>query len=788
MVNSLDSSAPRWVGRFLAGAAALALVTSASAQTATATQGASATAGADQELQEIIVTANKIKEPVQKVAQTINVVSAKTLDELHVQNLQELQNVVGGLSLTETSPSEQSISLRGIKMPSAGGAGGTTNTVESYLNDAPISTIDTFTTNLDIAQVEVLRGPQGTLRGRPSPSGAITLVSQKGSFVKTEGYVEVTGSNHNGKNVQAAVGGPINDQFAFRIAGVYDDNDGTGVKDIYNGHHNYSKTYAGRATLTWKPSDKVEFNLMQQATHTDGDFYRQVEGTPPCSVADGGTYPFSSVGCGLTLTLDQKIALNEGQNPNSYRGYLTILNGRVQLTDTIEADYVGSYANTDYFTQLDFDFAGVGGVNEFSPLLNARNKNNVMTNEFRLQSSGNSFYNFTYGVFTSKNRLESHLHFPFNPPGSFTLEVDTPSVTKDLGLFTNQRFHVTDKDDIAVGARYSTIQIDSLNAGTTRLYSATTGNASYQHQFTQDLMAYVSYGTSFRPGSGGALGSPNGGAGIPVSFGNFNDEHSNSWEYGVKSQWLDRRLTANLSYFDQKYKGYIASQFNIACTGVPNTTTGTSGTAAMAYATADGSPTGNTCFGTMFRNADAVSKGFEFEVRAQVTPDWLIGVNYTYTDAHFANALVPCNDYNGDGIPDVNGIARVQHGKYVSECKSSTTLGSLPKVAISGMTSYDLHLGGLDEYISANGIKRDESYFPQTARWFPGYTQVNATLGVKSPTSHWDVNIWAKNLFNKVVQDTDGGPWGTPAGGPSGVRIGTVINDREVGATLRWEF
>lgn len=780
MVSSSEFLVSRRISRFLAGVGALAMAAAASAQTAPANPGTSSVSASDQDLQEIIVTANKIKEPVQKVAQTINVVSDKTLDELHVQNLQELQNVVGGLSLTVTSPSEQSISLRGIKMPSAGGSGGTTNTVESYLNDAPISTIDTFTTNLDIGQIEVLRGPQGTLRGRPSPSGAITIVSKRGSFDKTEGYVEVTGSDHNGKNVQAAVGGPINDQFAFRVAGVYDDNDGTGTKDIYNGHHNYSKTYAGRVTLTWKPSDKVEFNLMQQAIHTDGDFYRQVEGTPPCSVADGGTFPVSSVGCGLTLTLEQKIALNEGQNPNSYRGYMTVLNGRVQLTDTIEADYVGSYNNTDYFTQLDFDFAGVGGINEFSPLLNARNKNNVMTNEFRLQSSGNSFYNFTYGVFTSKNRLESHLHFPFNPPGSFTIESDTPSVTKDLGLFTNQRFHVTDKDDIAVGARYSTIQVDALASGTTRLYSATTGNASYQHQFTQDLMAYVSYGTSFRPGSGGALGSPNGAAGVPVSFGNFNDEHSSSWEYGIKSQWLDRRLTANLSYFDQKYKGYIASQFNIACTGAPSST-------GMAYATANGLANGPTCFGTMFRNADAVSKGFELEVRAQVTHDWMLGVNYTYTDAHFANALVPCNDYNGDGIPDVNGTPMVQQGKYVSECHSSTTLGSLPKVAISGMTSYDLHLGAFDEYISANAIKRDESYFPQTARWFPGYTQVNATVGMKSRTSHWDVNVWAKNLFNKVVQDTDGGPWNI-FGAPAGVRIGTVINDREIGATLRWEF
>jgi iron complex outermembrane receptor protein len=291
-------------------------------------------------------------------------------------------------------------------------------------------------------------------------------------------------------------------------------------------------------------------------------------------------------------------------------------------------------------------------------------------------------------------------------------------------------------------------------------------------------MGYVSYGTSFRPGSGGALPTPQ--AAIPASFGNFDDEKSKTYEVGVKSQWFERRLTANLAYFDQKYDGYIASQFNIACTGVPNPN-------GLAIGTTDGTAAGPLCFGTMFRNADAVSKGFEFEVRALVTPDWSFSMFYTYTDAHFDGAVVPCNDYNGDGTPDVNGIPMVQPGKFVSTCSSSTTLGSLPKTSVSAMTNYSFHIGGFDPYIRANVISGDKNYFPQTARWFPGYTQVNTYIGVTTPDRRWDVSIWAKNLFDKVAQDTDGGPW-TIYGVPSGLRIGTVTNDREVGLTARYSF
>jgi hypothetical protein len=116
----------------------------------------------------------------------------------------------------------------------------------------------------------------------------------------------------------------------------------------------------------------------------------------------------------------------------------------------------------------------------------------------------------------------------------------------------------------------------------------------------------------------------------------------------------------------------------------------------------------------MFKNADAVSKGVEFELRALVTPDWMVGLIYTYTDAKFDNALVPCNDYNGDNVPDVDGTPRVQPGKFVSECLSNTTLGSLPKTSISAMTNYNFHVGGFDPYIRANVITRDKSYFPQT--------------------------------------------------------------------------
>lgn len=761
MLKSSKSALPQKAVGLLVGASVLTLASAASAQTA------GPQPAAEGELDTVIVTANKVAEPVQKVAQTVNVVTAETISDLHVQNIIELNNVVGGLSLTMTSPSEQSVSLRGIKMVNGTP---TSNTVESYLNEVPISTIDAFGATLDIGQVEVLKGPQGTLRGRPSPSGALTIATQKGSFTEYSGYADLTGSDHEGRRAEAAFGGPISDTLAFRVAGLYDHNGLTQVKSIGNGKSDFQETWITRGTLDWAPTDKFSADVMLQYTHQKGDFYRQSYGVPPCPGSLPA--PFDTVrsdGCGLTLSVEDKIALNTGANPNHYYGTLGTVTARYALTDHLDLDYVGGYNDNEYYNNLNFDFAGIGASSFLTFLDNTANTRTI-SNEVRLQSNNNGVYNFTYGLFKS----DQHAQGAFRFPGIVTGTLLSDNKTKDFGAFTNQRFSLGAKDDIQVGVRYSSTKLDP----TGRKYNSTTGNASYQHQFAEDLMAYVSYGTAYRPGSGNTQNAPV--PQIPRSLGNFEQEKSKSYEVGFKSQWFNKRLTANLALFDQKYNGYISQQFNVACTGVPSTT-------GMSLATIDGTPSGNLCFGTMRGNGDAESKGVEFELHARLTDKWRLSGIYTYTDAKYSNAVLPCNDYNGDGITDTNGTPRVQQGRYVSVCSLNTPLGSLPKVSMTLSTDYDLQFGSFPAYVRANTFTRSSSYFPQTGTTFSGYTTVNTTIGLLSPDRKWDFNVWVKNLFDVVRQDTDGGAWNV---GPyfSGVRLGTVTNDREVGATVRLTF
>ena len=123
-------------------------------------------------------------------------------------------------------------------------------------------------------------------------------------------------------------------------------------------------------------------------------------------------------------------------------------------------------------------------------------------------------------------------------PPLFTNQNHT--TTNDYGLFTTQRFSFTDSDHLEVGARYSKVDILNRTTDLERSYDAITGNASFRHEFSDNLTAYISGGTSFRPGSGGANNPPT--PVIPASFGNFEDEKSRSIELGLKGQWFDGGL------------------------------------------------------------------------------------------------------------------------------------------------------------------------------------------------------------------------------------------------------
>ena len=239
--------------------------------------GAGSNAQAVNSVQEIVVTANKRPERLQDVAQTVSVVDAAQLNSLNIREFQDIQTTVAGLSLSRDSGNEQSISLRGVKMPGFSGAA-TTNTVEPYLDEVPIRVTDVFNSIYDLSQVEVLSGPQGTLRGLTSPSGAILIGTAKPDFNRVQGYIDTTLTTLSGYNVQGAINMPISSTLAVRVAGLYDSNDGNDVRDIVNGKRSNNETGSGRITVAWHPISNLHIEVMNQELHNASQTYRSLDG------------------------------------------------------------------------------------------------------------------------------------------------------------------------------------------------------------------------------------------------------------------------------------------------------------------------------------------------------------------------------------------------------------------------------------------------------------------------------------------------------------------------------
>src|ERR1700731_2488085 len=181
-------------------------------------------------LEDIIVTPEKRSESLEKVPLSIVAYTSESLAQLGVQDFSSLAARIPGVTLNSAGPGRSSYSIRGIAS-----VGGNAPTTGLYVDETPIlpSGGDGATASIDpdlfdLARVEVLRGPQGTLYGASSMGGTVRLITNQPNFAKTEGAVKVEGSDtqHGGGNVRldAMYNVPlIDDRVALRVVGTYKD-------------------------------------------------------------------------------------------------------------------------------------------------------------------------------------------------------------------------------------------------------------------------------------------------------------------------------------------------------------------------------------------------------------------------------------------------------------------------------------------------------------------------------------------------------------------------------------
>ncbi len=219
-------------------------------------------------LEEVIVTATKRAESLQDIPVTVNAVTADTLQDAGVVDLADVAQLVPALTTTTNlSPFATGIRIRGIgtSQNSIALEASVAFVVDGvYMGRSGLGMSDLT----DIERVEVLQGPQGTLYGKNSNAGVVSVVTKKPNFDEVEGYVEVTAGDYGLQQYTASVTGPVSDELAYRIAGNWREQDGW-LKNGSGPDQMSAEDWNLRGKVQWLPSD--DLSILLTASHVDRD-------------------------------------------------------------------------------------------------------------------------------------------------------------------------------------------------------------------------------------------------------------------------------------------------------------------------------------------------------------------------------------------------------------------------------------------------------------------------------------------------------------------------------------
>jgi iron complex outermembrane recepter protein len=749
------------------------------ADSATAPTRQAASDGAVSE--EIIVTAQKRAERLQDVPKSIDVVQGDTIQKLNLRSFSEIDQLAPGLSLTSKEPTSNSVTLRGVGFDPNSGA---SPTVDIYFNETPLDSGSAFRSLYDIGQIEVLRGPQGTLRGRTSPSGAITIATQRADLNQIGGYVQQTLTTKDGINSQGAISIPvIPDVLAVRAAGLYDRNVGSDVHNLRTGDKDKDRTESGRISVAFRPVSNLRFDLTYQYLK-DRTLTNPMLFTLPGNVTDPVLEP------------SDRAALASKPGHYLYRGHVVSLAGSLDL-GSVAVNYIGGYQ--DISTGRTTDIAYGGSIPNFSQNQSFTSKSKQVSQELRLSSQGQHFWNYLIGAYYEHGNgrtdvaQDQYLPFGFYAPGLPPLDISKLAVgvyipyrSNTYAAFTDHRFQVTSRDQLQVGLRYQETKTYSdfvttvsgavlgpvpiVSSGISpenrhRTYRQLTGGASFRHEFSSDLTAYASYGRSYRGGTVNATTAQ-----LDESLLVTKPETSNNYEIGIKGALADRRVHFTLAVYQQDFTNYLAYTNSY-----------------LAVSSAKNGVVDNNAAFTF--NADARIRGVEATISAKVGNAFQFGASATYNDAKFKNATAPCNDFNGDGIPDSNGAQHVPVGQNVAFCRLNGRLSDQAPWGVSVNAEYHVPVGhGREVFLRGLANYVPKRHDPFTDVDYGDLVNNSLFVGLRAANGKYEISAFAKNLANVAVLTTRGSRQVDYSVLPTGYSVGTAVRPREFGLALRVGF
>lgn len=692
-------------------------------------------------LGEIVVTAERREQSLQKAPLTIQVLGGPLVARAGVTDVTALQRLSVGVEIGSGGGNSQ-IFIRGV-----GGAAfsplsspGVAFNVDGVYVGRPNGVNGNF---YDVARVEILKGPQGTLYGRNANGGSINLITKEPILGETSGDLTGEAGNYDLRHLTGAVNLPIGESAALRAAFNFVDRDGylsDGAGDDVQ--------QAGRLRFKWEPSTSVTLALSADYSHLGGK---------------GGDYVY--------LPRRPGSSPYEAQSEPAANAYMHAFSPLGALTDDVQAD---SHQDTDLYAfsgQLDWHLSDNATltilpayrhvharyVTHFAGRFTGDEETKQTSLETRLGGQSGDLTWVVGGYYFDESAPDSindiyvsdilqNYHITYSP------------TTKAYAAFGQATYALSDATRLILGGRYTrekrSLAGSIVNAAVTpgalleafggrKTFDGFTYRIGAEHDLSDQSMLFLTYSTGYKAGGFSQTVAP---------MNVFDPERLKSLEFGSRNRLMDNRLQLNFGAFHWKYSDLQDQRVNF-------------------------DPLGNVNFIT-FNSGDATLYGGNIDIVAKPSANDTISLSGEYThssyDTYFFQVPAPFYQPAATGCPVSGPYAPGATLPYVSQGSSANT-GPLPvfvgdckafQVARvpewTGSLAYSRRIA----LPSAGGaLVLDASLKYASARWLSvdfisaerdgGYTVADASLTYSPDDERWSLALFGRNL-TKTVYYTGG--------------------------------
>jgi len=642
-------------------------------------------------------------------------VAVSTVDERAIENQQivgfsDLTRVAPALTINE-NPNNNNIALRGIGTFAF--SIGIESAVSVIIDDVPvIQQLQAFSNLSDIARVEVLRGPQGTLFGKNSSAGVINIVTKESSEER-EGHAQVTVTSDGEKRLETGISGPVSDKLGYRL-NAYTGNREGDVTNLESGARlNGERSKGARLRLDFKPATNLDGRLIADYNK------RRIEGpvTTFLSVPPGaslrGVAPIGPALVGVTPGPDNRdVRMDDpGFAEHESRSIAGTLNWKLD-NHTTNLDQLGPQSNGRFH----------GGVTAGGPY-----RSRMSTQELRLTSNGDGALTYLGGLYYADSRTERSY---VRGPVSNLADWEARSGNQTAAAFAQAEYRITPATRLSTGLRFNreTIEVDFTNRlpavpasfdGRSR-DDATTGKIALQHDLARDVMVYGSFATGYK------------GAGYDVSTG-FNEarvrlpvapETSDSWELGMKSRFFRNRLQLNATVFHTDYEDFQAQSRRL-------------------------DPLTQAYENVVTNVGELRTRGLELEVQAKPINTLLLEASVAWVDAtikKFPNTNCYPGQTAAEGCILIGGVPL--------QDLSGKRLSNAPRTKLNLGATYNFPIGesGYSGIANINGQYQSSVNYDLAANPLAdqkGYGTVNGSIAFFNPSQDVKLTFYVNNLFDK---------------------------------------